>query len=520
LRDKAGREGFIDSVATKTLKKLVENILKQTARDYFGSASEIRQEWLPNIQSSNKEAKANEERNKLRKKQRSQFRAKLKVISNDLPNFLKELAFTTQSLEIKTVDDISFAQEKLDEHRTVLTGYRLPGVPQNLGSLEEDYSEYRKNISESNEIISRLAQKIDSAIQLIKPANPKELIEKQLQRNAGQLHSRIRKWQLDIKQLQEHEQDRIKTLIDDRNKLFHAKALPLVGSVERGDITLTEASELMEMWRSTLEIENADIFESYIRALDSLTESIDLEFLAIDSTEENDDLRAELDRLNGLAQLGISVEILGHELQSYDDMIGRGIGKLSTIEQNTDAVSDIRIGYEGLTNQLRFLSPLKLSGEKIQKWITGKNIFDYVTSFYSPLLERKGITFSATKSFLDFRVFDQPARLFPVFINLVNNSMFWVNNSEQENKEIKLDIFKGEVVISDNGPGVDELDVRKLFSLFFTKKIRGGRGVGLYLAKANLAAGGHKIRYEENVSEGLLSGANFIIQFKGAEYGS
>jgi signal transduction histidine kinase len=163
---------------------------------------------------------------------------------------------------------------------------------------------------------------------------------------------------------------------------------------------------------------------------------------------------------------------------------------------------------------------LKLSGEKIQKWITGKNIFDYVTSFYSPLLERKGITFSATKSFLDFRVFDQPARLFPVFINLVNNSMFWVNNSEQENKEIKLDIFKGEVVISDNGPGVDELDVRKLFSLFFTKKIRGGRGVGLYLAKANLAAGGHKIRYEENVSEGLLSGANFIIQFKGAEYGS
>jgi signal transduction histidine kinase len=96
--------------------------------------------------------------------------------------------------------------------------------------------------------------------------------------------------------------------------------------------------------------------------------------------------------------------------------------------------------------------------------------------------------------------------------------MFWVGNMDQVNKEIRLGIFNDEVVVSDNGPGVDEMDVRKLFSLFFTKKLRGGRGVGLYLAKANLAAAGHRIHYEEKVSAGLLSGANFVIKFKGAEY--
>jgi signal transduction histidine kinase len=201
-------------------------------------------------------------------------------------------------------------------------------------------------------------------------------------------------------------------------------------------------------------------------------------------------------------------------------MISGGIRKLPKELQNSKAVASIRTGYEGLTDQLRFFSPLKLSGEKIQKWITGQEIYDYIVSFYGLMLENRNINFVCSEEFLSFRVFDQPARLLPVFINLVNNSMFWVGNAENNEKEIRLDAVHGEIIVSDNGPGVDELDIPKLFSLFFTKKLRGGRGVGLYLAKANLAAGGHKIRYQKDVPGKSLSGAHFVILFKGAEYGS
>ena len=60
-------------------------------------------------------------------------------------------------------------------------------------------------------------------------------------------------------------------------------------------------------------------------------------------------------------------------------------------------------------------------------------------------------------------------------------------------------------------------DIDSLFSLFFTKKVRGGRGVGLYLAKSNLAAGGHRIAYRLPSDDLPLGGANFEIDFVGAE---
>ncbi|MCY4259778.1 MAG: DNA cytosine methyltransferase [Rhodobacteraceae bacterium] len=109
-------------------------------------------------------------------------------------------------------------------------------------------------------------------------------------------------------------------------------------------------------------------------ALESLKESIDLEHLATFGMEELGELRTELERLNSLAQLGIAVEIVGHELQSCDDIIGAGIRRLPEGIRQSDAVKDIELGYEGLTDQLRFL-PLRLAGQKIQRWITEDEIY-------------------------------------------------------------------------------------------------------------------------------------------------
>ena len=81
-----------------------------------------------------------------------------------------------------------------------------------------------------------------------------------------------------------------------------------------------------------------------------------------------------------------------------------------------------------------------------------------------------------------------------------------------------LDIVGAEAVVSDNGPGIVPEDIESLFSLFFTRKIHGGRGVGLYLCRANLTAGGHAIRYEPSATGMPLQGANFLISFRGAEF--
>ena len=284
-----------------------------------------------------------------------------------------------------------------------------------------------------------------------------------------------------------------------------------------GDIRYADATRALTALKETKEQESHDIYIPYIAALESLQDSIDIEHLATFGMEEVGEMQAELERLHSLAQLGIAVEILGHDLQAYDDILAGGLRALPEDIRASKAGKDIEFAYEGLTDQLRFLSPLRLAGQKIQRWISGDEIADYVTGFFGPTLAANRISFDATSDFRRVRVFDQQSRLFPVFINLLNNSIYWLASGDRTDRQVVFHALGTEAIVSDNGPGVDPDDVERLFSLFFTRKMRGGRGVGLYLCRHNLAAGGHAIRYEPDVETMPLPGANFVITYRGAE---
>jgi C4-dicarboxylate-specific signal transduction histidine kinase len=159
-----------------------------------------------------------------------------------------------------------------------------------------------------------------------------------------------------------------------------------------------------------------------------------------------------------------------------------------------------------------------LSGEGTKLWIDGEKIFVYVKKFFGELLQKNKVTIKATQAFLQFSVYERPARIFPIFINLINNSRYWVCQDEQSKRNIIMDVIDEHIIIADDGPGVEEDDLKHLFTLFFTRKIRGGRGVGLYLCRVNLAAGGHTIHYATEDKFKKLSGANFVINLKGAKY--
>ena len=518
LKDKSGREGLLDNRAAKTLRELVSNILMQSARKYFGSASDYRKELLPEITAGNKQKRAGEARNRLRQRQRRAFRARLNQLSQEVPAFLQEIESFTESLSIEREADISKAQQSLDALRERLPDFSLAGAPKNLGSLKEKYAEYRHAMAVIRSGLVDSDEYIDHRIEEISPTKPRVLLEKQLARQAAQVNRRIRSWKKSIVDLQRAEYRRINDLIGARNKLYHSEAQPFLHRFDTGELSYAETSALMDLLKQRLDEENSDLFTPYVGALESLQDSVDLEHLATFGMEEVNDLRVELERLNGLAQLGIAVEIVGHELQSYDDIIGSALNQLPKDLRDTPAVKDIEFGYEGLTDQLRFLSPLRLAGQKIQRWIAGSDIANYVEEFFGIMLVKSRIKFSTTEAFRKVCVFDQPSRLYPVFVNLVNNSVYWVGLSSNDDRRIVIDVIDHEVVVSDNGPGVDSEDVDSLFTLFFTRKARGGRGVGLYLCRANLTAGGHRIRYGSDPKHMVLPGANFLISFRGAEF--
>jgi signal transduction histidine kinase len=181
------------------------------------------------------------------------------------------------------------------------------------------------------------------------------------------------------------------------------------------------------------------------------------------------------------------------------------------------ALNQVETAYAGLKHIIDFLSPLRMAGRIEPRNISGQYLFDYVSDFFERITKDNSIRLQAGDAFLKFTVFEQPSRLLPVFLNLVNNSIYWLINARVENPTILLDVKDGLVIVADNGPGIDEIDVKRLFTLFFTRKVDGGRGVGLYLCQANLAAGGHQISYMQG-DDGLLPGANFAIKFRGANF--
>lgn len=519
LKDKAGREGLLDNLAAKTLKVLVSNVLRESARWYFGSEADLRKELLPEIEADNARRRAAEARERLRKRHRQEFKSKLRTHLKDLPTLARGIETEARRLKIETGRQISQAREWLEDSRERLTEFSLPAAPSELGTLAESYASYRKAMQSAEVALRSVNERIDRRLEEIELADPRRLLDDQIQLHRERMRRSVLNWKRRINELQTTEARRIREILDERVRMFEAQSDLLLHRYDVGTLDFIETSKLLDLLRRRMDAENDDIFSPYAGALESLRESIDLQHLAIFGMEELSDLRSELDRLNGLAQLGIAVEIVGHELQSYDDMIGSGLTRLPEHIRTSEAAKDIELGYEGLTDQLRFLSPLRLAGQRVQRWIVGDEIADYLAEFFRFTLARSKIKLEVTKEFRMFRVFDQRSRLYPVFINLVNNSIYWLAVEDRADRRIVLSVVNSEVVVSDNGPGVEPEDVPELFTLFFTRKMRGGRGVGLYLARANLAAGGNRIRYEPPQERMPLSGANFVIEFKGAEFG-
>ena len=519
LKDKAGREGLLDNHAAKTFREIVSNILQRSARLYFGSESKFRRVNLPEIRDENRRKKADEAREKLRQRQAREFRSKLRNHAATVPKVVHEVEGYLQNLDIRSERQIEPAKRQLDVFKTKVSDLALPPKPKKLSErFEEQYVDYRRHYQGLRAAVATLRETLEEQIERIDPVKPEDLLREQMSRQSGELRRRLERWCREAEGLQGQERVRVRSVVKDRVDSFKREAEPLVDRARVGAMSYGEATFSMDRLKERFDEENRDIFVPYISALESLAESVDLIHLATFDSDEVGELRGEVDRLTGLAQLGIAVEIVGHDLQTFDDILAGGLRRLPEEVRQSKAAKDIELAYEGLTDQLRFLSPLRLAGQKIQRWNTGEEILAYLSEFFGPQLTRSKISLQATSEFRRLRVFDQQSRLYPVFINLVNNSIYWLSSSDRDDRRVVLAVVDGEAVVSDNGPGVVPEDVSSLFGLFFTRKARGGRGVGLYLCRANLASGGHHIRYELNTNGLPLDGANFLISFRGAKY--
>jgi C4-dicarboxylate-specific signal transduction histidine kinase len=84
----------------------------------------------------------------------------------------------------------------------------------------------------------------------------------------------------------------------------------------------------------------------------------------------------------------------------------------------------------------------------------------------------------------DFEVFARFGAIAQVFSNLLDNSLYWLESSENQSREIriKIDSDHRSVLFSDNGPDVHSAILPHLFMPGYSMKVPRS-GLGLYICK-------------------------------------
>lgn len=522
LKDKAGREGFIENRASKLFREIVEKILLDSADKYFGSYSKERKNTIDDIKEKKALLKVEEDRNKLLNKERKRIRSSMKRNMDSLIKLVSTLTefqeCVTGRLSINSIDDLQALKRTTDEFSETVQNYSLSPLPTNLGRLEDEYRAYRKEELRCKEVIKDLTYVINQAIANSTQKSDYEKAYEVYRSKLASINNAISRYAARGKEMLLKQQVELDELIRHCREQFKIVMQESLEDLRLDNISLSAVLEQLDDEQEKIEIENAQKLSPYVTALERINEQIDLESLAIHSMNETTRYRDELARLHSLAQLGITVEIIGHELDGLDQELTFALktindGKLNEVQKNN--IDRALNCHNSLIEKLKFLSPLKLSGKKEIHRITGVDIEAYIFGYFSKQLSAAGIQLSCTPKFKSLSLMDLQSRIYPVFINIINNAMYWVQRRDDNKREILLSFENNEVFISDDGPGVDNDDLESLFTLFFTRKQKGGRGVGLYLCKQNLMAGGHSIRYEARDDYKVLSGANFAITFKG-----
>ncbi len=222
-----------------------------------------------------------------------------------------------------------------------------------------------------------------------------------------------------------------------------------------------------------------------------------------DMTEAMEDeliyLREKADLDMELTQLGLALGIIHHEFGGTIKTIRQNIKRLKTWADVTEELEpiydNIRSSFEHLDGYLTLFTPLNRRLYRKEVEITGNAIQQFLEDIFSERIKRHGIKLNPTLSFKRKTIVGFPSTFYPVFVNLIDNAIFWLKD-QSESRVILLDADETGFYVSNNGPEIKATDREKIFEYGFTRKPN-GRGLGLYISREVLKKVGYTIKVIE-----------------------
>jgi len=175
---------------------------------------------------------------------------------------------------------------------------------------------------------------------------------------------------------------------------------------------------------------------------------------------------------------------------SLNSKLKRDIATSGIVEPKTLGL--LSEGLEAVTNRTKGLLTFTESFRKLSKVpkpkrveIDIKTLTDRINILFSSTFQANGITFSCTISPKTSIIYADPQQIEQVFINIIQNAIDVLIEKANGIISIKVssaDDGKTEITISDNGKGISDETIDKVFIPFFTTKEKGS-GIGLSLSR-------------------------------------
>ncbi|MBN1114123.1 MAG: HAMP domain-containing histidine kinase [Oligoflexia bacterium] len=210
-------------------------------------------------------------------------------------------------------------------------------------------------------------------------------------------------------------------------------------------------------------------------------------------TEEFKEMQQKLSHSNKLASIGQLAAGISHEVNNPLTIINGNVDlmqkQLFDLGYHNDEVKhSIAITKESITRISNILSSLKeLSREHYSNIFININLHDVINNSLlmqeKTLLDIYGIKIVKKFNAINSNIAGDMSKLTYIFTNLIGNSKDALANRENPIIEISTHNKGDYIVVSikDNGSGIKQENLNKLFTAFFTTK-EFGKGLGLGLA--------------------------------------
>ena len=532
LIEKAGREGFRENEAYRQFKGIIKNFFLQLAADFF------RKDSPDTFFAEMKSALTRQD--ELRKKREKQVSIKRSQLKEDLGLFFKKYEEKAphkdaEFLIEETNRELKEARQLTDTYNASEAFLRIESDSQKkMAELEERYRIIRpkglalpKYLQKDWEAYTVLFVELRQTVFI--PA------QRKIEEMVGEL-ARTARIALDRRLRIERS---LITLSDETKKVTNQEKKATeerIGSVQRDvisvakesgrrirrvleevaadfarmdvtrmdDAAVVKAREEFEARLLKTRKEECDLLQSIREQLDSI--DLSGEGGLLDQMEAVEQRALALEEQAGLdlqlTQLGMAIEVINHEFDSSIRAVRQNLRRLRSWADVNPSLEDlyqsIRNSFEHLDGYLTLFTPLHRRLYRKEIVMSGADIYKFLSDLFRERFKRHSVTLIGTPSFMKTEIVGYPSSFYPVFVNLVDNAVFWLKDRPE--RIITLNALDGTLIVKDTGPGIPKRDRESVFELGFSRK-PAGRGMGLHISKEVL----NKIDYDlvlQNSDEG------------------